>query len=121
MNVSTINQHVNFITCYLSLIILVDEGCIAGFLILKPIHKADFDNAFSRAFPIEGAPLKKCTSFRNFLSRKADVFGDLNCEVYLEFSLLCIVPEYRKKGKQQYRKVILYRTNLRMQVQGRYS
>lgn len=91
----TMSQQVNLLNCYLS-IFLVNKDCIAGFLILKVMHKAD--NVFERTLQIEGEALKKCTTFVNFLGRKADVFATLNCEVYLKYSLLCITPEYRKKG-----------------------
>ncbi|CAH1368384.1 hypothetical protein MTP99_009767 [Tenebrio molitor] len=75
-----------------------NEDAIAGFLILKAIHKDDFGSVFSRVFHVEGEAHKKCIAFVNHLARKADVFTELDCNIFLRYVLLCIRPEYRKKG-----------------------
>jgi hypothetical protein len=84
---------------YTAALLSANEDAIAGFLILKAIHKDDFGSVFSRVFHVEGEAHKKCIAFVNHLARKADVFTELDCNIFLRYVLLCIRPEYRKKGK----------------------
>ncbi|XP_001812133.1 uncharacterized protein LOC100141857 isoform X1 [Tribolium castaneum] len=100
----SIKSFLNMVLFYLkdrTSIIALDESnedAVAGFLVLKAVHKTDFSNVFGRVFHVEGEAHKKCLAFTNYLGRKADVYTDLNCDIFLQFCLLCIRPEYRKKA-----------------------
>ena len=63
------------------------------------MHKNDYSDVFSRVMPVEGDAHKKCVNFLNYIARKADIYTEYNCEEFLRYVLLCIRPEYRKRGK----------------------
>ncbi|KAJ3653383.1 hypothetical protein Zmor_012637 [Zophobas morio] len=75
-----------------------NEDAIVGFLVLKVMHKNDYSDVFSRVMPVEGDAHKKCVNFLNYIARKADIYTEYNCEEFLRYVLLCIRPEYRKRG-----------------------
>ena len=73
---------------------------IAAVLLLRVIHRDDFGRVFSRTMLDQGTAQQKCTALKNALNRKADIFADMDCETFLRLYLLCVKPEYRRKGKR---------------------
>lgn len=84
--------------CEQSVFITANEE-MAGTLALKVVRKIDFGRVFSRVKLVEGDALKKCLQIKNNLSRKADIFAEFDCEIYMRYYAICIKPEYRRKGK----------------------
>lgn len=73
---------------------------IAGVLILRAIHKADFGRVFSRIIMTQGDAQKKCVQIKTALNRKVDIYDKMNCDTFLRYYYLCIKPKYRHKGFQ---------------------
>lgn len=67
---------------------------------MRVINRADFGRVFSRTMLNQGAAQHKCTVLKNTLNRKVDIFVDMDCETFLRLYLLCVKPEYRRKGKR---------------------
>lgn len=80
-------------------LLIAANGEMAGVLVLKVVRKIDFGRVFSRVKLVEGDALKKCLRIKNNLSRKADIFAEFDCEMYLRYYAVCVKPEYRRKGK----------------------
>ncbi|XP_060518415.1 uncharacterized protein LOC132697139 [Cylas formicarius] len=82
-------------------IIAIDEGHenkVTGILLLNVVNKSDFARIYSRTMLVEGNAYKSISEFMNFVNRKVDVFEECQHDTYLQFYLLCIVPEYRGQG-----------------------
>ncbi|KAJ8984081.1 hypothetical protein NQ317_006580 [Molorchus minor] len=45
----------------------------------------------------DGKSYQSIMDFMNYISRKADIFEQFECDGYLRYYLVCIRPEYRKK------------------------
>lgn len=72
---------------------------IVGVLITRIVQKIDYGRIFSRVQIVEGSAMRKCIGLRAHISKKIDLFAKFNCESFLRYYDLCILPEYRGDGK----------------------
>ncbi|KAK5646997.1 hypothetical protein RI129_005461 [Pyrocoelia pectoralis] len=78
---------------------LTDEKLkIVGVLVLKIIRKNEFTRVFSQVQLVEGEAMKRCIAFRSHITRRVDVHEKCNCEVFLRYYELCVIPEYRHQS-----------------------
>lgn len=77
---------------------LAQNDFLAGVLILKVVKQHEFASIFSRVTLFDGEAMTKILNFTGYLNRKADIYGEFNCEAFLRYYLLCIHPDYRSKG-----------------------
>lgn len=68
-------------------------------LVLKVLPKAEFGRVFSRVQLLEGEAMKKCAELTGYLNRKFDVYSSFECDIFLRYYAICVVPQYRRKGK----------------------
>lgn len=101
-SIIALDESTNFFKEYIFILLYNNysdnDDAIAGFLVLKAVHKSDFGRVFSRVQLTDGEAYQKCTNFLNNLSRIVDVHATFHCDAYLRYYLLCIKPEYRRKG-----------------------
>ncbi|XP_031343229.1 uncharacterized protein LOC116178499 [Photinus pyralis] len=71
---------------------------IVGVLILKVMRKNEFNRVFSQVQLIEGEAMKKCVAFRSHINRRVDIHEKCNCDVYLRYYELCVLPQYRHQS-----------------------
>ncbi|KAF2901293.1 hypothetical protein ILUMI_04891 [Ignelater luminosus] len=71
---------------------------IVGVLITRIVQKIDYGRIFSRVQLVHGTAMKQCIGLRAHISRKIDLFAKFNCESFLRYYDLCILPEYRGDG-----------------------
>ncbi|KAJ8950493.1 hypothetical protein NQ318_015237 [Aromia moschata] len=75
-----------------------NEEVVAGVLLLKTIKRSNFGRVFSRSMVTDGKSYQSIMEFMNYISRKVDIFDTFECDSYLRYYLICIRPEYRRKG-----------------------
>ncbi|KAF5299365.1 hypothetical protein FQR65_LT06596 [Abscondita terminalis] len=70
---------------------------IVGILILRIIREEDDTRTFSFVQLIEGEAMQKCMELKNHVNRKVDIFQKMNCDVFLRYYEMCVLPEYKNR------------------------
>lgn len=95
-----------------------EEIIIAGVLVMRVLNKHEFTRVYSRVKLIEGDAITKCQRFKNFINRKVDVYEVLKCNSVLRYYDLCVLPQFRKKGKTPTMKVFHTSINFELSALG---
>lgn len=71
---------------------------IAGFIIIREVAKAQYTRIFNRVQPVKGEGQVKINKYMEALNRSVDIYSQFNCDTYLEYYMVYIMPNYRKTG-----------------------